>query len=234
PEQSVKTARAALDLAEASNHPFTVAMVYMYLAMIYVYCRDWPNVLSAATASIGLAAEQRLPQVQTLSCIMHGRALIEAEDFEQGIPEIEQGIARNRAIDVRVADPWKLTLLAECYLATNRIDEGLGLLAEALEFADRTGEVYHLPELHRLKGELLLRQDAVAAERCFHDAIEISRRQDSLALVLRAATSLARLWQSQGKTTEARDLLSPVYGWFTEGFDTPDLQDAKALLDELS
>ncbi|MEE8297601.1 MAG: AAA family ATPase [Hyphomicrobium sp.] len=233
PELSVKTGETALDLAKASNHPFTVALVHMYLAITYLCCRDWPSVLSETTAAIGLADAQGLPQVQTIASTMHGRALAEAGDFEHGIPQIEQGIAQRKAIDVRVVQLFELALLAEVYGKADRIDDGLRVVAEALDYAHRTGEAFHLPELHRLKGELLLRQDAAAAERCFRNAMETSRRQGALALTLRAATRLAHLWQSQGKTTEARDLLAPVYGWFTEGFDTADLKEAKALLDKL-
>jgi predicted ATPase len=113
---------------------------------------------------------------------------------------------------------------------------GLEVLAEALTCADRTGERFYEPELYRLKGALLLLQSAdnhSAAEACFHHALERARVQQAKSLELRAATSLARLWQQQGKRDEARALLTPIYGWFTEGFDTADLQDAKALLEEL-
>ena len=206
----------------------------MYLALTHLCCRDWPSVLSETTAAIGLADAQGLPQVYTIASTMHGRALAEAGDFEHGIVLIEQGIAQRKAIDVRVVQLFELALLAEAYGKADRIDDGLRVVAEALDYADRTGEAFHLPELHRLKGELLLHRDAVAAERCFQDAIETSRRQGALALALRAATSLTRLWREQGGIAKARDLLVPIYSEFTEGFDTADLKDAKALLDELS
>jgi predicted ATPase len=111
------------------------------------------------------------------------------------------------------------------------------VLAEALTHADNTGECCYEAELHRLKGELRLQQSSdnhPEAESCFHHALDIARTQQAKSLELRAATSLARLWQQQGKRQEAHDLLAPVYGWFTEGFDTADLQEAKALLDALA
>jgi predicted ATPase len=116
-------------------------------------------------------------------------------------------------------------------------EAGLTALAEALTLADTTGERWYEPELYRLKGELLLQQNAdyqAEAEDCFHHALDIARNQQAKSLELRAATSLARLWQQQGKRDEARQLLGDVYNWFTEGFDTADLKDAKALLDALA
>ena len=118
----------------------------------------------------------------------------------------------------------------------------LAALAEAREFVETTGERVCEPELYRLKGELTLQSQAVGqkytveeeAEACFHKAIEVARHQQAKSWELRAATSLARLWQQQGKQAEARELLAPVYNWFTEGFDTADLKDAKVLLDQRS
>ena len=130
-----------------------------------------------------------------------------------------------------------LAQLAEAYGQVAHVDEGMHLLAEALAMVDTTGERHTEAELHRLHGELLLRQavpDAPQAEACFQQALDVARRQQAKSWELRTAMSLSRLWQQQGKRTEARELLASIYGWFTEGFDTADLQDAKALLDALS
>ena len=130
-----------------------------------------------------------------------------------------------------------LALLAEAYGKAEQVEEGLRTVAEALAFVERTEERYYEAELYRLQGELLLQQspdNATEAAACFHRALDVSRNQAAKSWELRAATSLARLWQQQGKNAEARELLAPVYGWFTEGFDTADLKDAKALLDTLS
>src|SRR5262249_30704897 len=129
-----------------------------------------------------------------------------------------------------------LALLVEAYGILGQPETGLVVLAEALMVVDTTGARFYEPELHRLKGELLLQQAAdnqSEAEASFHHAISVARSQQAKSWELRAATSLARLWQQQGKHEEAHDLLAPVYHWFTEGFETADLQDAKALLDAL-
>ncbi|MCZ6874101.1 MAG: hypothetical protein O7G88_11340, partial [bacterium] len=129
-----------------------------------------------------------------------------------------------------------LGLLAEAYGEGGHPDEGLTALAEALAVMDTAQMHFYAAELSRLKGALLLRQavsDVSQAEACFRQALDIARSQQAKSWDLRAATSLARLWQQQDKRQDAYDLLAPVYGWFTEGFDTADLQEAKTLLDEL-
>jgi len=139
--------------------------------------------------------------------------------------------------------PSALTLLAEAYGKAGRTEEGLTLLAEALDLVHKTDARVQEPQLYRLKGELTLKQSSVQslessvqkeAEDCFRKAIEITRRQSAKSLELRAVMSLSRLWQSQGKKEEARQMLAEIYGWFTEGFDTADLQEAKVLLDALA
>ena len=130
--------------------------------------------------------------------------------------------------------PHLLASQADAARNLGHLEEGLSVLDEALAQVERTGERYYEAELHRLKGELVSAGTPDTAEQCFQRALEIARRQSAKSFELHAATSLARLWQSQGKTSEARDLLSPVYDWFTEGFDTLDLHDAKMLLDEIS
>jgi predicted ATPase len=131
--------------------------------------------------------------------------------------------------------PFFLAMLAEAYEKGGEAEEGLNALAEALALVDKTGERWWEAELHRLKGELLLRRASPTeeVEACFHQALDIARRQQAKSLELRAAMSLARLWQQQGKRTAACELLAPIYSWFTEGFDTADLQEAQALLDAL-
>jgi predicted ATPase len=155
----------------------------------------------------------------------------------EGITQMHQGIAALRAMGVALLLPWDHTILAEAYGESGQDEEGLRLLAEALATAHQQGAHLWEPELYRVKGELLLRQpvpDASEAERCFRQALDLAGRQEAKSLELRAATSLSRLWQQQGKRAEARALLAPIYGWFTEGFDTADLREAKGLLNALS
>ena len=153
-----------------------------------------------------------------------------------GVSQMRQGMAAVRATGHAIGLPGYLAYLAEAYGQVGQVDEGMHLLAEALAMVDTTGERHTEAELHRLHGELLLRQavpDAPQAEACFQQSLAIARRQQAKSWELRAAISLSRLWQCQGKRQEASDLLAPIYGWFTEGFDTADLQDARALLDAL-
>jgi predicted ATPase len=150
---------------------------------------------------------------------------------------MHQGLSAYRATGVEQARPYWLALLAEVYGIQGESEEGLTVLTEALTHVDTTGERWYESEIYRLKGELLLQQNSdnqAEAESCFHHAISIAQSQQAKSWELRAATSLARLWCQQGKRQEAHDLLAQVYNWFTEGFDTADLQEAKALLDALA
>jgi predicted ATPase len=169
--------------------------------------------------------------------ILRGWALAEQGQGEEGMAQMRQGLAARHATGAEADRPYLLALLAEGYGKAGRTMEGLHVLAEALAVMDAIRERYYEAELYRPKGAFLLRhaaeQDA-EAEACFHQALEVARRRQAKSLELRAAMSLARLWQSQGKREDARQLLAEIYGWFTEGFDTADLQEAKALLEELS
>jgi predicted ATPase len=156
---------------------------------------------------------------------------------EEGIAQIQEGLAASSAIRVELWRPYFLCLLAEAYAETGRLDEGLSTLTEALVAADEHENRAFEVEVHRLKGELLLRKDdpyAAQAQGCFQRAIEIARKQSAKSLELRATTSLAWLLAKQGRRDEARAMLAEIYNWFTEGFDTADLIDARALLEELN
>ena len=166
-----------------------------------------------------------------------GGTLAAQGHYEEGIAQMRQGIAAMQATQTRMALPRLLARLAEAYGNSGQAAAGLGVLAEALAVLDTTGERVHEAELYRLKGELLLQQavpDAPQAEACFQKALAVARRQQAKSWELRAAMSLSRLWQQQGKRDDARELLAPIYGWFTEGFDTADLQEARALLEDLA
>ena len=185
--------------------------------------------------------------------------LSEQGQGEEGIVQIRRGLTAYRTTGAALWRSYHLALLAEAYGKVGRVEEGLPLLVEALAHVDRTGERRWEAELYRLRGELTLAQSQTSlgqvktsqdkyedtdpqplipdpqgeAEACFHKAVEIARRQKAKSLELRAVMSLSRLWQQQGKKNEAWQLLADIYGWFTEGFDTKDLQEAKALLQEL-
>ena len=168
---------------------------------------------------------------------MQGWALAQQGQAKEGIEQMHQGLRADRGTGAEAGKPRHLALLAEVHGIMGQPEAGLTVLAESLTLAETIGERWYNPELYRLKGALLLQQSLdnhTEAENCFQHAISIAQNQQAKSWELRAATSLARLWQQQGKRQEAYDLLAPVYGWFTEGFDTADLIDAKALLDELS
>jgi len=185
---------------------------------------------------MALAHEQGLAALRILGTCWRGWALVRTGQSEEGMAQLREGMAAWEALGGGLWRPTLLALLAEVYGRTGQVEKGLGVLAEALTLVDTTGERWYEAELHRLKGALWLSQSAdksAEAETCFYKALEVARAQHAKAWELRTTISLARLWQQQGKREEARQLLGDVYNWFTEGFDTPDVQEAKALLDEL-
>ena len=183
-----------------------------------------------------IATEQGFSQLFAMTMPLQGWALAACGRGAEGLTQLQHGLAASQAIGAVRDRPYHLALFAEVSAQAGQTTAGLEALAEALVMLPKSGARWWEAELYRLRGELLL-QHAVAqpeeAEACFHQALDVARRQRARALELRAAMSLARLWQQQGKRTEARELLAPIYGWFTEGFDTADLQEAKALLEEL-
>src|SRR5207249_306241 len=184
-----------------------------------------------------LATEQDIAFFPEHGTILRGWALAEQGQGEEGIAQILLGLTAYRAAGAEVERPHWLALLAEAYGKGGQAEEGLSALAEALAEVEKHGARFCEAELYRLKGELLLAlstENHREAEACFRQALEIARRQSAKSLELRAALSLSRLWQRQGKREEARQMLAAIYGWFTEGFETTDLREAKALLEELS
>jgi len=242
PDQALKRSHEALTLAQEISHPYSLAYALNFTANLYQFRRERQAVQGQTEALLVLAREQGFPVWLAWGTILQGWVLAEQGQEEEGIAHIRQGLASWRATGSAVWQPYFLALLAEAYWKVGQAEEGLTLLAEALVVVDKTGERYYEAELYRLRGELTLAQSSVQglesrvkeAEECFLKALDIARKQQAKSLELRAATSLARLWQQQGKSKEAHQMLAEIYGWFTEGFDTKDLQDAKVLLDALS
>jgi predicted ATPase len=183
-----------------------------------------------------IATEQGFPVQLANATTLQGWALAACGRGAEGITQLQQGLAASQALGAVRDRPYHLALFAEVSAQAGQTTAGLEALAEALMTLPTSGARWWEAELYRLRGALLW-QHAVAqpeaAEACFQQALTVARRQQAKSLELRAAMSLSRLWQQQGKHAEAYELLAPVYGWFTEGFDTPDLQEAKALLEEL-
>jgi predicted ATPase len=236
PDQALTRSREALPLAQQLSHPYSLALALFFASVLRQFCREAHAVREHAEAMSILATEQGFPLWVALGTVLRGWALAMQGQGGAGVAQMRQGLTAFRATGAALLLTWILALLAEAYGTGGQPEEGLQVLAEALTVVHNTGERQHEAELYRLKGELLLRQgapDTYEAENCLCQAVAVARQQQAKSFELRAAMSLSRLWQRQGKRQEAYDLLAPVYGWFTEGFGTADLQEAKALLEEL-
>ncbi len=234
PDQALRRSHEALTLARELAHPLSLAGALDYAAWLHQLRREALITQEGAEAAMALAREHGFPQYETVALSLWGWALAQQGQGEAGLDALRQGMATHLAVGAELVRPYFLAMLAEA--AQDEPEVGLAALVEALTLVNTTDERWYEAELYRLKGQLLLQLSSgnhPEAETCFHQALDIARRQQAKSWELRAATSLARLWQSQDKRQEAYDLLAPVYGWFTEGFDTADLQDARALLDEL-
>jgi predicted ATPase len=252
PDQALQRSREALTLARELSHPFSLAAALSFAGLLHQLRREEQITQERAEAAMALSMEAEFPVWVAMAATLCGWARAEEGQGEEGIAQLRQGLAAWRAMGAETISTWYLAMLAEAYGRTGQAEEGLIALAEALVTVDKNGERFYEAEVYRLKGELSLKSRQVEdksqtsqgksgvrspkseAEECFLKAIEIARRQQAKSLELRAVMSLSRLWQSQGKNDEARQMLAEIYGWFTEGFDTADLKEAKALLEELS
>jgi len=241
PDQALKRSQEALTVAQELAHPFSVAFALHNVAILHQYRREEHLIQEHTEALFALATEQGFPVYVAVGTIWQGWILIGQGRSEEGMARMRQGLAAYRATGARLQWPFILVPVAETYGKRGQPEDGLAVIEEALTVVEKTGERFYEAELYRIKGELTLlstvhgpkSQVEKEAEEHFHKAIEIARRQQAKSLELRAATSLARLWHQQGKQAEAHRMLSEIYNWFTEGFDTKDLQEAKVLLEEL-
>jgi predicted ATPase len=237
PDQALKRSSEAVALAGELAHPYSQAFAECFMAYLRLYRREPSAALEFSERLFTVSAEHGFTGFLPHRPIQRGWALAQWGRNEEGIAQISEGLDAISAAGVALARPHFHTRLAEAYMETGRFDNGLRALAEALAAGEENGDRQHEPERHRVKGELLLRQDRsyiAEAQNCFQQAIEIARQQSAKPLELRATMSLARLLASQGRRDEARTMLAEIYGWFTEGFDTADLKDAKALFEELN
>ncbi len=237
PQQAVRKSREALASAQKLSHPFSLAVALAYAAMLSQFRRQKQATRELSQEILALCEEHRFAYYSAWGRIVQGWVGVEGGEAEHGTGEMQRGLADLRATGSSLRLPYYRALLAAAFGRTGHATEGLRALDEAFNDVRHTGERWIEAELHRLKGELLLEKspnNCAEAETCFHEALDIARRQQARSWELRAATSLARLWQSQGKRRQAHDLLAPVCGWFSEGYDTADLQQAQALITELS
>jgi TOMM system kinase/cyclase fusion protein len=237
PDQALTKSRQALALARDLSHSFSLAYALDFAAFLHRLRREDQAAQEHAEAAMALSTAQGFPLWSAIGMILRGGALAARGHAAEGIAQIREGLAAYQATGAEVGRPYFLALLAEVQTGSGPADERLAILDEALAAVRKTGERWYEAELHRLRGELVLvrrSEDFVEAETCFQQALDIARRQQARALELRAAMSLGRLWQQRGKSQDAHTVLAPVYGSATEGFDTADLQEAKALLDALA
>jgi class 3 adenylate cyclase/predicted ATPase len=237
PEQGLTRSQEAVTMAQQSAHPLSLCFALACAAFFQQRCREGRAVQEHAEAALMLATEQGFPHWRALASILCNWALGQQGQAREALEQMSQGLTAYRATGAELLRPYFLGLLAEAYGTRGQAAAGLTVLAEALTLTDKTEERWYEPELHRCKGVLLLSLSPEyhgEAETCFQQALAVARQQQARSWELRAAMSLSRLWQQQGKRVEARALLAPIYSWFTEGFDTADLREAKALLEELA
>jgi class 3 adenylate cyclase/predicted ATPase len=237
PDQAFARSQETVTLAQQMARPHSLVFALRSAAVFHQLRREVHCTQERAEAAINLAKEHRFPQFRAVGSMLHGWALAHQGQAKEGIEQLAQVLTAWHATGAESSRPYFLALLAEAHGIMGQPETGLTLLTEALTLVDATGERWYESELYRLKGALLLQQSPdnhVEVESCFAQAMTITRSQQAKSFELRTATSLAHLWKQQGKRQEAHDLLAPVYGWFTEGFDTADLIEAKALLDVLS
>jgi predicted ATPase len=240
PQQALARSQEAYGLAEQLSHPYSLGFALHFAGSLHQFRRELPRAHERAEAVVALAREHGFVRWLAGGMMRQGWLLAHQGAVQEGVAQIQQAIRTWRAMGGELGVPMLLVRLAEAYRQGAQAEAGLGVLSEALALMQQKGERYYEAELYRLKGELLLalqgsgppatRDSAAEAEACFQQALDIARRQQAKSLELRAAMSLSRLWQQQDKGREALQMLAEVYDWFTEGFDTPDLQEAQALL----
>ena len=238
PDQALRANKEAMALAHELEHPYTLGYAAVHAGII----RRWRGEQAAChelmEEAFAICSKHGFPFFLSHATFFRGWLLDQQGHHEQGLTEILQGIEVYRTTNSGINWPYILILLAEAYASGNRIKEGLEVIDEAITVVERTGERRDEPDVHRVKGVLTLHsktsQARRRAEEHFRKAIEVARVQEARSWELRATVSLARLLRDTNRRAEARTMLADIYGWFTEGFDTADLKDAKALLDELA
>jgi predicted ATPase len=234
PDRALRRAEEGLSLARELRSPYDVVLALWNVASVHQLRREPQLTRECAEAVIALATEQGFSSFEASGSVLQGWAQVQQNQPEDGIRQILTGIEASTEQGYML--DYQLPSLADAYCKIGQAEAGLGTLNKAAILLNKTGTLYFEAELYRLQGELLLKQNPTnvgQAENCFRKALEVARKQSAKSWELRAATSLAQLLTSRGRRDEARAMLINIYNWFTEGFDTADLKDAKALLDEL-
>ena len=241
PDQAMEKGDEAITLAREPLHPFSLVWALTPAGIVHQHRKEWQAARERSETVIALCADHGFEFYSAWGTMTRGAALAAQGHPAEGMAQIHQGLIAYEATGAELGRSYFLALLAEAHLRVGQVKEGLASVARALIFVDHTKERLFEAELYRLKGELTLQSLAARqkskveeeAEACFQKALDVARHQQAKSLQLRASTSLARLWQRQKKQVEAHELLSEIYNWFTEGFGTNDLQEAKTLLKEL-
>jgi predicted ATPase len=235
PDRSLELANEALAISARIRHHYTHSRGLYWNSVLHAFRREWPKVSERAAAAVASAQEHGHAMAMPTGRIMQGAARAMLEPRDASVAEIREALVAYRATGARYHGTLHLILLAQALAAGGRHGEALSALVEAAALVEETGERYVEAEIHRLRGNLMLTagEDCAVAEAYYLKALEVARAQEARSLELRATCDLARLWAARGERQRAADLLAPVYGWFTEGFDTPDVNAAKLLLDKL-
>jgi predicted ATPase len=252
PDRALARSLEAIELAQCLPHLYSLIFALQYHAHLHVYRREAAHAKERFESVMSLMRENGFVQFWRGGMTRLGWILVDQGAIEEGIVQILQGLDAERIHGVPLTRCSDLVILAQAYVKAGAFQKGLRVVAEALEIARNNAVRHYEPELYRLKGELLLQADlhglaahvspppstcdtppTEEAEACFQQAIDLAGQRGAKSLELRAVMSLSRLWQRQGKHTLARQRLAELYGWFTEGFDTSDLQEAKSLLEAL-
>jgi predicted ATPase len=237
PDRAVGWGQESLKLARELRHPFSHTLALEFIPFVHEFRHEPASVEEHVRALIEISAEQRFPLRAAGGQLHQGWLLLAHDEAEDAIVQIGSGLSASQALGSQMRHSYFLALLAKAYLHAGRHDQSLSTVDQTLGFVRESGERWWEAEVYRLRGDVLLARrarDRGDAEECFQQAIRVARKQTARSLELRAAMSLARLWAEYRRRAEARELLAPIYGWFTEGFDTADLKDAKALLDQLT
>ena len=237
PNQACVAMERTVAYAKELEHPYSIGLALLFSAQLFQLCREPGPARARAEEAIALSTEHGLHAVELWCLLPRGWAAVQMGDAPAGIADIREAMDRRRAMSIGAVWPWFYALLADAHGALGQTSQGLEALEEALQWVRRNDERLYEAEVHRIKGELLLTQDIPdpeQAENCFQQALAVARDQEAKSFELRAAMSLARLWQQEDRRHDARALLAPIYDWFTEGFDTADLMEAKALVEQLS
>jgi predicted ATPase len=239
PDQAIRMSNEGLARAHELSHPFNLCLCLVFNAMVHQLCRDEQSVREKAETLIQLTTEQGSPGFRIWGLLQHGWALVELGQQNEGIAQlghIRHILDDSSLMEIKSFSTYYSAIVADVHCKTGQVNEGLIVLSKAFEKAHESGEHFFYAELYRINGELLLMQGVAEpkGEKCFHQALEVARNQKAKSLELRVTMSLSRLWQKQGKNEDARVLLEGIYNWFTEGFETADLKEAKVLLEALS